>query len=107
MATKATGPGIGAVQVTFGSRAVLETLPPHPLHQRALVKGRSFKGQNWRKAGDAVRKISHKLSDEHGGHCVCEASLRDVKLAWSVSYVKYVVRPRSGRSRDGMWKPAT
>lgn len=107
MATVPTGPGIGAVQVTFGSRAVLQALPPHPLHQGPLSKEGASKDRTGGKAGDAVRKISRKLSDEHGGHCVCEAFSEGCKGGWSVSYVKYVVRPRSGRSRDGMWKPAT
>ena len=54
-----------------------------------------------------MRKISCKISDDHEGHCVCEAFSEGGKGSRSVSYVKYVIRPRSERSHDRMWRPAT
>lgn len=47
-----------------------------------------------------MRKTSREISYEHEGRCVCEAFSEGCKGSWSVSYVKYVVRPRSEMSRD-------
>lgn len=86
----------------MGSRAILQLLPPHPLHPKGPCQRKELQRTEGTggKAGDAVRKTSREISYEHEGRCVCEAFSEGCKGSWSVSYVKYVVRPRSEMSRD-------